>query len=246
MLSRSVYRLFSTSATKKVAVILSGCGVYDGSEIQESVFILESLSRRNAKYQCFAPNIDQMHVINHLTGDPMDEKRNVLIESARIARSDVKDLIELKQENFDVFTGFFPHPQALVLPGGFGVAKNLSDFGAKGPKMEVLKSVGDILVSFHNANKPIGACCIAPVLLARMFPGVRLTLGKEEVGPESPFADACGAAKTMGSTHVPCKPKEVCIDETKIVTTPAYMYTSPIHIVRDGVDSMIEQVLKMA
>ena len=196
----------------------------------------------------------------------MDEKRNVLIESARfefvdgfmssIARSDVKDLIELKQENFDVFTGFFPHPQALVLPGGFGVAKNLSDFGAKGPKMEVLKSVGDILVSFHNANKPIGACCIAPVLLARIFPGVRLTLGKEEVGPESPFADACGAAKTMGSTHVPCKvksdivddiqPKEVCIDETKIVTTPAYMYTSPIHIVRDGVDSMIEQVLKMA
>ena len=112
--------------------------------------------------------------------------------------------------------------------------------------MEVLKSVSDVLKAFNAAGKPIGACCIAPVILARIFPKVHVTLGQEKVCDENPYADACGAAKIMGATHVQCKPTEVCVDkENRIVTTPAYMHNSPIHVVRDGIDNMIEELLKL-
>lgn len=134
----------------------------------------------------------------------------------------------------------------MVFPGGFGAAKNLSSFASAGPKMEVIPSVAQLINAFHSAKKPIGACCIAPVLLARTLPGVHVTLGQEKVCDENPYADACGAAKIMGATHVQCKPTEVCVDkENRIVTTPAYMHNSPIHVVRDGIDNMIEELLKL-
>ena len=134
----------------------------------------------------------------------------------------------------------------MVLPGGFGAAKNLSTFATEGPKMEVREDIKNVITSFHNAKKPIAACCIAPVILARLFPKVKVTLGQEKVCDENPYADACGAAKVMGATHVPCGASEVCIDkEMKIVTSHAYMHNSPIHIVRDSVDNMIKALLEL-
>ncbi|KAK8829516.1 hypothetical protein WA577_007080 [Blastocystis sp. JDR] len=226
MIATGSSRLFATAAKRNIAVVLSGCGVYDGSEIHEAVFVLESISRRRAQYQCFAPNIPQMHVVNHLTGEPSNEQRNVLTESARIARSNVLDIEKLDLSKFD----------AGVFRGSLGAAKNLS----------LPSPVTSVINAFHSAKKPIGACCIAPVLLARTLPGVHVTLGQEKVCDENPYADACGAAKIMGATHVQCKPTEVCVDkENRIVTTPAYMHNSPIHVVRDGIDNMIEELLKL-
>ena len=134
----------------------------------------------------------------------------------------------------------------MVFPGGFGAAKNLSSFASAGPKMEVIPSVAHLINAFHSAKKPIAACCIAPILLARTLPGVRITLGQEKVCDENPYADACGVAKVLGANHVECKPTEVCIDrENQIVTTPAYMHNSPIHVVREGIDHMVEEMLKL-
>ena len=133
-----------------------------------------------------------------------------------------------------------------MFPGGFGAAKNLSSFASAGPKMEVIPSVAQLINAFHSAKKPIAACCIAPILLARTLPGVRITLGQEKVCDENPYADACGVAKVLSANHVECKPTEVCIDrENQIVTTPAYMHNSPIHVVREGIDHMVEEMLKL-
>lgn len=133
-----------------------------------------------------------------------------------------------------------------MLPGGFGAAKNLSNFGSEGPKMEVTENVKKIVTAFHNANKPIASCCIAPVIIARLFPKVHVTLGQEKVCDENPFADACGAVKVMGAVHVPCNATEVCVDkEMKIVSTPAYMRNSPIHVVHDGIDNMIKALFEL-
>lgn len=157
----------------RAAVVLAGCGVYDGSEITEAVSMLIALSTHGAKYQVFAPNVDQAHVVNHTNGSEMSEKRNVLVESARIARGDVKDLATINSSDFD----------ALLFPGGFGAAKNLSDFGFKGGDMTVNPDVEKALKSFHQSSKVIGLACISPIIAARVFgtkfggPGVTLTLG---------------------------------------------------------------------
>lgn len=128
--------------SKKVAMILSGCGVYDGSEIHETVLTLLRLSQQGAQVQCFAPDKPQMHVLNHLNGEEMNEQRNVLVESARITRGEVKDVRELKASDFD----------ALILPGGFGVAKNLSDFAVKGSDCTVDADVLAAIGQFRDAK----------------------------------------------------------------------------------------------
>ena len=157
----------------RAAVILSGCGVYDGSEITESVSVLIALSKSGAQYQIFAPNVDQAQVVNHLNGEELPGKRNVMVESARIARGNAKDLSTLKSSDFD----------ALVLPGGFGAAKNLSTFAFDGDKMTVNQDVEKALKAFHQEKKAIGLACIAPIVAARVFgtkyggPGLSLTLG---------------------------------------------------------------------
>lgn len=215
---------------KKVAVILSGCGVYDGAEIHESVITLLRLSQRGAKVQCFAPDIAQHHVLNHLTGEEMAESRNVLVESARIARGEVKDIRDAKVEDFD----------ALVVPGGFGAAKNLSNFAFKGDQCEVQPDVLALARAFAAAKKPVGLFCIAPALAARIYGnGVECTIGTDE-----------GTAKVltaMGAKHIDCAVEDIVEDKAhKLVTTPAYMLAQSIAEAASGINKAIDRVLELA
>jgi len=215
--------------SKKVAVILSGCGVYDGAEIQESVITLLRLDQRGAQVQCFAPNVAQMHVIDHLTGEEMAETRNVLVESARIARGEVKDLREAKVEDFD----------ALIVPGGFGAAKNLSDFAVKGTECTVHPDVLHIAEAFAAANKPVGLICISPALAAKIYgPGVVCTIGNDPGTSE--------AVVKMGGTHEECDVHDIVEDvQRKLVTTPAYMVATNISDAASGIYKLVDRVLEI-
>lgn len=227
---------------KRVALILSGCGVYDGSETTEAISCLIHLSRAGVSVSMFAPNKDQMHVINHLTGDEMaNEKRNVLIESARIARGNIKPLDELKEvDEYD----------AIIIPGGFGAAKNLSDFASKGADMTVDSTLEELLLKFHEQKKVIGVCCITPTIIAKVF-GTKLkhqlTVGSDdETNKKYPYAGAAGAIKSMGATHTICAHDKACIDtEHKIVSSCAYMYDGLPHEIDDSVKAMIDGVLSL-
>ncbi|HSC83251.1 MAG TPA: isoprenoid biosynthesis glyoxalase ElbB [Pseudomonas sp.] len=217
--------------SKKIAVILSGCGVYDGAEIQESVITLLRLDQRGAQVQCFAPNIAQMHVINHLTGEEMPESRNVLTESARIARGNVEDVRELNVEQFD----------ALILPGGFGVAKNLSNFALEGADCSVQPDVLAAAQAFARAGKPLGLICISPALAAKIYGnGVLATLGSAE----DPAAQALEA---MGGSHQECAVDEIVEDKAhKLVSTPAYMLAQSIAEAASGINKLVDRVLELA
>lgn len=214
---------------KKVAVILSGCGVYDGAEIHESVITLLRLDQRGAHAQCFAPNVAQMHVINHLTGEQMPESRNVLVESARIARGEVKDIREANVEDFD----------ALIVPGGFGAAKNLSDFAAKGAECTVQPDVLALAEAFAEASKPVGLMCISPAMAAKIYgPGVICTIGND--------ADTAAAVDKMGATHQECEVSEIVEDTArKLVSTPAYMLAQSISEAASGINKMVDRVLEL-
>jgi len=214
---------------KHVAVILSGCGVYDGAEIHESVITLLRLDQRGAKVQCFAPNVAQHHVLNHLTGEEMPESRNVLTESARIARGAVKDVRELKAEDFD----------ALIIPGGFGAAKNLSDFAFNGPACQVQPDVLAAAQAFALAGKPIGLICIAPHLAAKIYgEGVACTIGND--------ADTAKALESMGAQHVECAVGDIVEDEgRKLVSTPAYMLAQSISEAASGIYKLVDRVLEL-
>jgi len=223
----------------KIAVLLAGSGVYDGSECTEATSFLIHLSRAGCEYQCFAPDQDQMHVVNHITGEPMEgDKRNVLIESARIARGEIKPITDLKTGDYD----------ALVVPGGFGVAKNLSNLAVKGKDYEVDPAVDGIMKSFHEAKKPIGVCCIAPVLAAKSLPdGVKITLGMPS-GDDFPHNWAIPAAEAVGATHVSVdKPgiKAVIDADNKVVSCVGYMYSGKPHEIYDSIGSLVDEVVKM-
>lgn len=225
-------RAFSTtvSAQAKVAVVLSGCGVYDGSEIHEASACLVHLSRGKAEVDMFAPDENQMHVVNHLTGSPVDgQSRNVLEESARIARGNVKPLNQLLSSQFD----------AVVFPGGFGAAKNLSTFAVDGTKMKVNKDVERVLREFHSAKKPIGLCCISPVLAANVIKGCQVTIGSDQ--------GTASAIEQMGAKHINKTVTEAMVDTSeKVVTTPAFMCDAGLHDIFDGIGVMISQVLRLA
>lgn len=214
---------------KNVAVILSGCGVYDGTEIHESVLTLLALDRQGAEYQCFAPDIPQHHVINHNTGDEMDQERNVLVESARIARGEIKPVQALKVEEFD----------ALILPGGFGAAKNLSDFAFSGAEVRVQVDVLAITKAFADEGKPVGLMCIAPAIAGRIFgEGVQATIGNDE--------DTASAMEATGVKHVNCGVDDIVVDELrKLVTTPAYMLAKRISEAAEGIEKLVEKVLQL-
>jgi enhancing lycopene biosynthesis protein 2 len=213
---------------KKFAVILSGCGVYDGSEIHEAVMALYAITKAGASYQVFAPDKNQYHVVNHFTGKPTDETRNVLVESARIARGKIKQLKDLDIREFD----------ALVFPGGFGAAKNLCDFAFKGKDMKVDEDVAKVILSMHDLKKPIGAMCIAPVILAKVIGGAEVTIGQDE-----------GTAKSieqMGGKHIKSGNGEIIIDiKNKIVTTPCYMLDANLAQIAEGAENMINAMMKM-
>ena len=215
--------------TKKVAVILSGCGVYDGAEIHESVITLLRLDQRGAKVQCFAPDIAQLHVINHLTGEQMPETRNVLVESARIARGEIKDVREARVEDFD----------ALIVPGGFGAAKNLSSFATEGAACSVQADVLSLTEAFAQACKPIGLMCISPAIAAKIYgPGVICTIGTD--------ADTAAAVTKMGGTHEDCEVSEIVEDKArKLVSTPAYMLAKSISEAAAGINKMVDRVLEL-
>jgi enhancing lycopene biosynthesis protein 2 len=218
-------------AKKKVGVLLSGCGVFDGTEIHEAVLTLLYLDRQGAEIICMAPDIAQAQVINHLTQQPMDETRNVLVEAARIARGDIKNLADVTAAEID----------ALILPGGFGAAKNLSEFAFKGPGGKVNDQVKRILDEMIIAGKPIGALCIAPatVGMALKEKSPTMTIGKEE--------GVIGALAALGVKHQLCDVSDIAVDEAnKIVTTPAYMLGPGIKDVAVGIEKLVIKVLEMA
>ena len=215
----------------KVGVVLSGCGVYDGSEIHEAVITLLALDRAGAEVICMAPDIDQLHVVNHLTGEVAEgESRNVLVESARIARGNIVDIKGVTAADFD----------ALILPGGFGAAKNLCDFAVNGPDCSVNPDVARLLKETVQAKKPLGAVCIAPALLAKVLGDVApsLTIGSD--------AGTAEAMQKMGASHVDCPVRETVVDrDNKIVTSPAYMLAGRINEAADGIEKTVKTLLSM-
>ncbi|WP_372775397.1 isoprenoid biosynthesis glyoxalase ElbB [Mangrovibacterium sp.] len=216
------------SEQKKIAVVLSGCGVYDGAEIHEATLTMLAIAKSGASYTLFAPNVDQFHVINHLTGEVMNESRNVLVESARIARGNVSDLKEYNAADFD----------ALVFPGGFGAAKNLSTFAFDGHKCSVNQDVATAIQSTASARKPIGALCISPAVITRVLGNVEVTIGND--------SGTAGAIENMGGKHTQTTHGEIVIDRNhKVVTTPCYMLDATIDQIEAGANKVIETILSM-
>lgn len=217
---------------KKVAVVLSGCGVYDGSEIHEAVLTLLALDKAGAQAICTAPDIYQQEVVNHLTGQPVPgERRQVLVESARIARGKIVPLSQLRPEQID----------AAILPGGMGAAKNLSDFATKGAQCQVLPELAAFLTQVHRLGKPIGLVCIAPVLAARLFgsENVELTIGTSQ--------QLAATLEEMGARHLSCPVTDCIVDrKRKIVSTPAYMLAKRINEVEQGITKLVHAVLELA
>jgi len=215
--------------------------VFDGTEVHEASAALAAITRAGAEVKCYAPDRPQRHVVDHAKGEPIaGEERNVMAEAARIARGAISPLKDLKPSS----------ASALIIPGGFGAAKNLSDFAVAGGAMEVAGDVERVMREFHAAKKPIGMCCIAPVLAAKVFGGeggVTLTLGCADDGKGSwPYAGSMDAARALGATVVERGVGEVAVDEAnRIVTTPAYMYEGKFHEIHDGVAKMVDAVLKM-
>lgn len=217
----------------KVGVCLSGCGVFDGSEIHEAVLTMLALDQAGAEIVCCAPNVDQAVVIDHLTQRPASgTSRNVLVESARIARGDVKDLAQVKASQID----------ALIFPGGFGAARNLCDFAEKGPDCTVDPEVERLAGEMLDAGKPIGAICIAPAMLARIVGGrgmhPRMTIGNDK--------ETAAALEKMGVAHLDCPCESFVVDEAhKIVTTPAYMLGKGPAMVFAGIQKLVQEVLRL-
>tara|TARA_B100000212_G_scaffold154717_1_gene116380 strand:+ start:323 stop:1000 length:678 start_codon:yes stop_codon:yes gene_type:complete len=219
---------------KKVAVVLSGCGVFDGTEIHEAVLTLLSVEEENANWHCFAPQMEQMHVVDHATGEVVEgEKREVFSESARIARGSEKlsELAEYDPSEFD----------CLLFPGGFGGAKNLSDFAVKGTDGQVLDSVQHAVRSTHALGKPIGFICITPASVGALTlggEGVALTIGNDQ--------ETASAVEALGAKHQDCPVEDVVVDhDNRIVSTPAYMLGPGIKDVRTGIAKLVKQVLSM-
>lgn len=217
---------------KRIGVLLAGCGVMDGSEIHEATLTLYFLDQQGAEAICMAPNKDQLDVVDHNAGTPVAEKRNVLIEAARIARGKIADVASIKADALD----------AIIIPGGFGAAKNLCTFAKDGPSCRVDANVAKLLQEMHRKNKPIGALCIAPTVLARLF--------GEEFAPEMTIGTDAGTASAlekMGARHTRATVDEIVTDrKNKIVTTPCYMLAQSIKEVGNGVQKLVAKILEMA
>ena len=217
----------------RVAVCLSGCGVFDGSEIHEAVLTLLALDQAGAQIVCCAPNVDQAGVTNHLhRSAATSERRNVLVESARIARGDITDLARLRTADVD----------AIIFPGGYGAATNLSTFGQDGAECRVNGDVERVVKEMLAAHKPIGVICIAPAMLARIVgrqaPGAKLTIGTDR--------DTAVAVERMGATHVACAVSGIVVDEkNRIVSTPAYMLGKGPAEVFEGIRKLVGEVLRL-
>lgn len=216
----------------KVGVVLSGCGVFDGSEIHEAVITLLALDRAGIEAVCMAPNLEQYDVVDHLSGEVAHEDRDILTESARIARGKIRDLKTVAAADID----------ALVLPGGFGAAKNLSTFATMGADCNVNSDLSELVTALVAAGKPIAAICIAPVVIAKILgnqgKNPQLTIGNDAV--------TAAAINQMGATHVECPVNSCVVDQTlKIVSTPAYMLAGSISEAATGIETAIAELVKL-
>jgi len=215
---------------KRIAVILSGSGVFDGTEIHEAVLAMYAIEQERASWHCFAPNINQHHVINHITSEEMPETRNVLVEAARIARGNIDDIVNLKAAEYD----------ALLVPGGFGAAKNLSDFAFAGAGCEVNTEVIRACQDFAKEDKPTGFLCIAPTLIPAIYgPGAKGTIGYDP--------DTAHAFNRMGGEHINCPVDDYVLDQKRrILTTPAYMLANSISEAASGINKLVKELVKLA
>lgn len=214
----------------KIGILLAGCGVNDGSEIHEAVLTMLALDRLGVERLCLAPNIEQRDVVNHLSGEAVSESRNVLVESARIARGEISALADVSASDID----------AVILPGGFGAAKNLSDFAVAGEQTEVHPEVLRLLQEMHKAEKPIGAICIAPAVLARALGAFK---------PEVTIGNDLATAKLLesfGAQHHDCPVDDIVVDQrNRLVTTPAYMLGPGLREIAVGIDKLVERIVSM-
>jgi len=213
----------------KFAIVLSGCGFLDGAEIQESTMTMLAVCEAGGTYQIFAPDIAQYHVINHLTGQPSAEVRNVLVEAARIARGKARPLSEFKAREFD----------ALLFPGGFGAAKNLSTFAFDGASCTVNADVQASVQAMLKAGKPIGALCISPAVIAKIVSGARVTVGADEEANEQ-IARMGSSAQNTGHGQI------VIDEEHKIVSAPCYMLESSVDEIALDAREMVKAVIRLA
>jgi len=217
---------------KKIGLLLAGCGVMDGSEIHEATLTLYFLDKQGAETICMAPNKDQFDVVNHVSGNTSAEKRNVLIEAARIARGKIRDVKVVSADDFD----------AIIIPGGFGAAKNLCTFAFDGTECRVDEDVARLLKEMHARKKPIGALCIAPALIARLFGA--------ELSPEITIGSDAGTASAlekMGARHRKANTDEIVVDSrNRIVTTPCYMTAQSIKDVGEGAAKLVAKIVEMA
>ncbi|MBX2808482.1 MAG: isoprenoid biosynthesis glyoxalase ElbB [Cellvibrionaceae bacterium] len=214
--------------SKKVAVILSGAGVYDGSEINEAVLSLLFLEEAGIAYQCFAPDSNQHHVINHLTGDEINQTRNVLIESARIVRGKIKPLHLCNMDDY----------HGLLLPGGFGAAKNLSDFAFAGDNIKIDPQLLAVCRACKDAKKPAAYMCIAPVLLPRIYENIKCSIGND--------AEVAQVIERLGGQHQNARVDEIVIDtDNKVVTTPAYMLANNLLEAKSGIQRLVNAFSEM-
>jgi len=217
--------------SKKIAIVLSGCGFKDGSEIHESVLTILSVVKTGSTPLFFAPDKNQTKVTNHITDDVAEEQRNILNESARIARGNIKDIKKLKASDVD----------AVIFPGGYGAAVNLCDFALKGPECSVDPEVERVIKDFHKAKKPIGAICIAPALISKVLGthGVEVTIGTDK--------QTASAIEKTGSKHINKQVDEIHLDEkNKVVSTPAYMLAQNIAEAEKGISKLVNKVVDMA
>ena len=216
----------------RVAVVLSGCGVYDGSEIHEAVLTLLALDREGVEIECVAPDMDQLHVINHETGKSMEnEYRNVPVEAARIARGKVTPLHHVTGDDFD----------AAVFPGGYGAVKNLCSYAMEGTRCLVNPDVEMFVQDLHRGQKPIGFICVTPIIAARVLGqfSPKLTIGNDQETSED--------IQAFGGEHFICKTDDIVIDEiNRLVSTPAYMLETSIASVAIGIEKCVKAVLKLA
>lgn len=220
----------------KVGVILSGCGVYDGAEIQEALMAMLAIQEQGWSYQCYSINKDQHHVVNHLTGEEQDETRNVMVEAARIARGDVKEVSPEAVNDVD----------AILIPGGFGSAKNFSSWAFDGPKGNIDPNIKTLLNEFHAAGKPIVALCVSPVLVALALEGVSLTLGSTKEPSPYEISGFAAGVESVGAKHKEATNREVVVDKAnKVITAPCYMMDSTLLEIRNNAKQAVEALAEL-
>lgn len=213
---------------KKIAVVLSGCDVFDGSEVNEVVLTLLALEAAGLRYQCYAPDKEQLHTISYITSDENTQTKNILVESTRIVYGNLASLSSLNPENYS----------GLIVPGGFGVVKNLSTFALKGIDFTIDETFRDVMINFAGSKKPIGFMCIAPILLPKIYNGVRCTIGNDR--------EIARVINKLGGIHIDCNVNRVVVDrDYKVISTPAYMLASSISEAKSGIDKLVQQVSTM-